>query len=1199
MIFFGNQISFIPACAFQCCVFALRCLLSDLFPFGRAPTKNKVAEYKTMSSVTDNASVRKRMDDPHEPDYSEFQTAPVVATDDPKLKFESPQQQQQESGTLAERFEIKAEDQNLLDIATSVKVEADTQTSNPDNASHATNKMQPLGDLTRESTEEHFSRNTKQNSNNQIQSFTDLSITTSNLTNPPPPSQPNLEKAVEPVISHKVKTKSIQTVTDTTTQFKDVKAKPAMDAALNEISQHLQDEKTMKEEETETVHLHESPQNSLTKKQSFGESTLHNSNSKGNNLLQFQHQSQQLKPHVKIEETDDIKDEESELQEQKIQAYAMLDFESFTFYIQTMQILLGRMVEGDSLTDALDIHLGNQKAISRRHAKIFYNFGNQRFELSILGRNGAFVEGNFVEKGVTVPLQDGTKIQIGATEFAFILPKKEGHAENEQRDNELEIETRKLPIKPEPIMEAKPKDIHLENIDKLVANFDDIKKDLELDKSLLPNTPQALGMLDDDHEKRELEIEQEIGRVLAREHGEQIAGLDDPNNDKKSKKKATKAKADVDGKNKSKRQPKAKKKVYTLEEIPEEYRNKPNLPYSVLITDCLRKRGTDRGMSLSEIYKGIQELYPYYFYCPDGWQSSVRHNLSLNKSFKKISKEGKGWLWGVNEEVIAEKDRARQKQLENAKAKGKLSAKTLPRTIISNPQSFSSASELRPPNPNIPIQITNYTVPQQHNQTQQQLQHTQQFQNRVQQNPNMHKQQPILSVQPQQPMQTKIQHTQETNRTGSGTGSSGTFKPDMNANTKRALAYLQKELISLTKSRKMYDRATSTEILTKALAMTISQVDQAAKNFAIKGFPLVTLIDKNPGHVTKILTAALNAATLQVCKQKGLTPHLPPKNLTPTSSSAANTTVKQESTGKQVSAGPITTQLTSTGSPSGSVKPPSISLQQHKLVNKLKIIPQQPGADIVSNHPIVKPKEESEQPFVPKPVTQPSKMGKGPMVYQFSKSNTVNGPATGGSTSTSTSTPVAPSTPSAPAQLLGASSTIAMKPQFKPPIMVKPSFKPHGVSSSISGANIKPVKLGGETSNSGASSMGIVKPQFYTKGKNPTTSQPQSVSPVPTVESVKKSHGKVQPETGDVVKHSNVNDANDDDDGSDLSDADGELDMMLADLEKDVDSSDDEGEKKRSIHDVIGDNNHDNNNNNNGDEHADNNDDHVKKPRLE
>lgn len=89
----------------------------------------------------------------------------------------------------------------------------------------------------------------------------------------------------------------------------------------------------------------------------------------------------------------------------RVSAYARLDFPSFTFYVQTLQVILGRGAESGG--SVVDVDLGSAKAISRKHAKIFYNFGTQRFELSVLGRNGAFVDDKFVETGSTVPLKDG------------------------------------------------------------------------------------------------------------------------------------------------------------------------------------------------------------------------------------------------------------------------------------------------------------------------------------------------------------------------------------------------------------------------------------------------------------------------------------------------------------------------------------------------------------------------------------------------------------------------------------------------------------------------------------------------------------------------------------------------------------------------------------------------------------------------
>lgn len=110
---------------------------------------------------------------------------------------------------------------------------------------------------------------------------------------------------------------------------------------------------------------------------------------------------------------------------QKISAYARLDFDNYTFFVQTLQVVLGRKANDELLPSAhhsVDVHLSSKKAISRRHAKIFYNFGTQRFEISVLGRNGAFVDDLFIEKGITVHLVDGTRIQIGDIPFTFVLP---------------------------------------------------------------------------------------------------------------------------------------------------------------------------------------------------------------------------------------------------------------------------------------------------------------------------------------------------------------------------------------------------------------------------------------------------------------------------------------------------------------------------------------------------------------------------------------------------------------------------------------------------------------------------------------------------------------------------------------------------------------------------------------------------------
>ncbi|SCU90472.1 LANO_0D08878g1_1 [Lachancea nothofagi CBS 11611] len=446
----------------------------------------------------------------------------------------------------------------------------------------------------------------------------------------------------------------------------------------------------------------------------------------------------------------------NEAEQSKISAYARLDFQSFTFYVQTLQVIIGRRSEND-FSHKVDVNLGPSKSISRRHAQIFYNFGTGRFELSIMGKNGAFVDDTFVERGITVQLKNKAKVQIGQIPFQFVLPEQEGKE--------------KKPVYP---ADADPLKSALNNNNKLT----------EISRSSTP-VPLDVG--------ESLNPILEESKVLS------------------SKKKTPPKKKDK----KEPKPPKPAKKVYTLEEIPLEYRTKPAGSYSNLITSCLRKYSSPKGMSLSGIYAGIRELFPYYKYCPDGWQSSVRHNLSLNKSFRKVSKEGKGWLWGLNEEYIAEREKQKKKQAEAAAMKAKAAQLKLEQQQEQKAKKAASIGE--------PVSAVKSisTVP-------------------------------MMRPKPRQP---NISQTLAANRADRKATADG---------NQRTMKYLQEQLMILTKDRKGLDKHVMASILTQALAMTINQVTQAAKTKGITGNPLTALIDKNPQHLNLILAAAVNAATVKV-----------------------------------------------------------------------------------------------------------------------------------------------------------------------------------------------------------------------------------------------------------------------------------------------------------------------------------------------
>lgn len=79
---------------------------------------------------------------------------------------------------------------------------------------------------------------------------------------------------------------------------------------------------------------------------------------------------------------------------------------------------------------------------------------------------------------------------------------------------------------------------------------------------------------------------------------------------------------------------------------------KPADSYALMIYKALES-APDGRLTLSEIYSWIENNYPYYQNADPVWKNSIRHNLSLNPTFKKIPRppnsKGKGGFWAIDQ----------------------------------------------------------------------------------------------------------------------------------------------------------------------------------------------------------------------------------------------------------------------------------------------------------------------------------------------------------------------------------------------------------------------------------------------------------------------------------------------------------------------------------------------------------------------
>ncbi|KAI4165256.1 MAG: hypothetical protein LQ342_001124 [Letrouitia transgressa] len=320
-----------------------------------------------------------------------------------------------------------------------------------------------------------------------------------------------------------------------------------------------------------------------------------------------------------------------------IQAYAKVCGRGWTYYVQDLQVFIGRPPDSMShhsyglpvesspapqeSTSVVHIDLGPSKIVSRSHAELFYEMADSKWYINVKGRNGLRINREDFQVDMKIAISSGDVVEIAGTEMMFITAQGKAVIHPIFMNKARMFVTGELPMESAEISHGHGHPEYPPHSD--------------------PRLPSSQA-----HAAPNLPANGQAATVPT-------SGVLRPATPEQSPKKAPRPSSAA-------KQSPAYGRGIVLESAQHiDYASdatkdlKPAVGYAIMITQAILSTKEEH-IALSGIYKWIRDHFSFYRHLTTNWQNSIRHNLSLNPGFEKVPRKsnepGKGSNWRIKDE---------------------------------------------------------------------------------------------------------------------------------------------------------------------------------------------------------------------------------------------------------------------------------------------------------------------------------------------------------------------------------------------------------------------------------------------------------------------------------------------------------------------------------------------------------------------